>query len=182
MSTPLLRAALVRSAKRVATSSASSASSHTRSRSHSHLTHPYRSTPHGQGHPIPHQRPISSRPLFAWAAKRPEQAHDTLPIPPESDAVYPLSQSPHQDVRARGQRIQELAPCPVCLAHRQRKHAAFECPDCGFPSHCSEDHWAQDAEHAKYCDRLREANQDEHDLRSGRKITEFEFNGAPFSD
>lgn len=52
----------------------------------------------------------------------------------------------------------------------------FECPDCGFPSHCTEEHWAEDAEHGKYCDRLREANEDEHDLRSGRKITEFEFN------
>lgn len=54
---------------------------------------------------------------------------------------------------------------------------AFECPDCGFPTHCSEEHWAVDAEHGKYCDRLREANEDEHDLRGGRRVSELKFNG-----
>ena len=29
-------------------------------------------------------------------------------------------------------------------------------------------------EHEEYCERLREVNEDDHDLRSGRQITEFE--------
>ncbi|KAG8905044.1 translational activator for mitochondrial COX1 [Tulasnella sp. 403] len=161
MATPLLRAALVRSAKRVASTSTRGPS-------------PQRSFRHSQL-ALPYPRP-SSRQLFAWARKTASvEAVATAP-PDQAELFYPLSESPHEDIRARSQRISALAPCPVCLTHNERKHAAFECPDCGFPSHCNEEHWAEDAEHAKYCDRLREANEDEHDLRSGRKITEFEFN------
>ncbi|KAG8919163.1 translational activator for mitochondrial COX1 [Tulasnella sp. 417] len=163
MATPLLRTALVRSAKRVA---ATTSRGHARS-----FSQPYqRSTAL--------QRPINNaRPLFAWARKptAPEASAAVSEHDP-SELFFPLSESPYEDVRARSKRIQSMAPCPVCLSHRERKLAAFECPDCGFPSHCCEEHWAKDAEHAKYCDRLREANEDEHDLRSGRKISEFEFN------
>ncbi|KAF7793095.1 hypothetical protein EIP86_004202 [Pleurotus ostreatoroseus] len=53
----------------------------------------------------------------------------------------------------------------------------FECPDCGWPTHCSEEHWKEDEEHRKYCGRLREVNEDEHDLRSGRRLREFELPG-----
>jgi splicing suppressor protein 51 len=36
---------------------------------------------------------------------------------------------------------------------------------------CSEEHWADDyEEHMHYCDILREANEDDHDLRSGRNF------------
>jgi hypothetical protein len=41
-------------------------------------------------------------------------------------------------------------------------------------------HWVSDKEHAKYCPRLREANEDEHDLRSGRRIWEFDLPGEFF--
>ncbi|KAI3607526.1 hypothetical protein WG66_004752 [Moniliophthora roreri] len=79
-----------------------------------------------------------------------------------------------------------MAPCPVCVAGHSHIHAhtqaqpktvQFECPDCGWPTHCSEEHWKEDKEHEKYCSRLREANEDEHDLRSGRKFPEFELPG-----
>lgn len=53
----------------------------------------------------------------------------------------------------------------------------FECPDCGWPTHYSEKDWREDTEHGKYVHRLREANEDEHDLRSGREITEFKLPG-----
>ncbi|EEB97909.1 hypothetical protein MPER_02676 [Moniliophthora perniciosa FA553] len=81
-----------------------------------------------------------------------------------------------------------MAPCPVCVAGHSHVHAhtqaqpktvQFECPDCGWPTHCSEEHWKEDKEHEKYCSRLREANEDEHDLRSGRKFPEFELPVGP---
>ena len=55
-------------------------------------------------------------------------------------------------------------------------HVSFECPDCGLPVYCSEDHWADDYEtHMEICDTLRQANEDDHDLRSGRAFPEFEY-------
>ncbi|GLB35090.1 putative zinc-finger of mitochondrial splicing suppressor 51 [Lyophyllum shimeji] len=38
-------------------------------------------------------------------------------------------------------------------------------------------HHKEDEEHRKYCSRLREANEDEHDLRIGRRLREFELPG-----
>jgi splicing suppressor protein 51 len=56
------------------------------------------------------------------------------------------------------------------------KHVDFECPDCGIPVSCSEEHWADDYEaHLEICDQLREINEDDHDLRSGRFFPEFEY-------
>ncbi|KIK92930.1 hypothetical protein PAXRUDRAFT_829511 [Paxillus rubicundulus Ve08.2h10] len=102
----------------------------------------------------------------------------------ENDLFHPFSESPFTAIKARGEAIRSLAPCPVCpsshgdhsLAHNTLA-AKFECPDCGWPTHCSRDHWEIDEEHAKYCSRLREVNEDEHDLRSGRKLHEFELPG-----
>lgn len=55
-------------------------------------------------------------------------------------------------------------------------HVNFECPDCGIPVSCSEEHWADDYEsHLEICDTLRQANEDDHDLRSGRFFPEFEY-------
>jgi splicing suppressor protein 51 len=57
-------------------------------------------------------------------------------------------------------------------------HVSFECPDCGIPVSCSEEHWADDYEsHLEICDTLREINEDDHDLRSGRFFPEFEYPG-----
>ncbi|KAJ8517325.1 hypothetical protein ONZ45_g5491 [Pleurotus djamor] len=129
------------------------------------------------------------------------------PVLSEDDLFHEFSKSPFQAVRSRGQAIQELAPCPVCSSstsasstsdstsegdienshihdsvhshtHASPRTVKFECPDCGWPTHCSEEHWLQDREeHRKYCTRLREANEDEHDLRSGRRFREFELPG-----
>ncbi|SJL04619.1 related to MSS51-mRNA processing protein [Armillaria ostoyae] len=111
---------------------------------------------------------------------------DPIPILTEDNLFHPFSKSPIPAVRARGEVIQSLAPCPVCSSQdrdthvhieAQPKTVQFECPDCGWPTHCSEEHWKADEEHEKYCSRLREANEDEHDLRSGRKMWEFEMPG-----
>jgi splicing suppressor protein 51 len=132
------------------------------------------------------QRPTSLvRPLFGWArkAKNAEPASTTpkaSKVALEQDNLFhPLSQSPFPVLKARAETITSMAPCPVCLTvHSQRKPAQFDCPDCGFPTHCSEFHWQEDSEHAKYCGRLREVNEDEHDLRSGRRLSEFDMPGV----
>ncbi|KAF1844092.1 uncharacterized protein K460DRAFT_397249 [Cucurbitaria berberidis CBS 394.84] len=55
-------------------------------------------------------------------------------------------------------------------------HVDFECPDCGIPVYCCEEHWADDYEaHLEVCDILRQSNEDDHDLRSGRFFKEFQF-------
>ncbi|KAK0458441.1 zinc-finger of mitochondrial splicing suppressor 51-domain-containing protein [Desarmillaria tabescens] len=111
---------------------------------------------------------------------------DPIPILTEDNLFHPFSKSPIPAVRARGEVIQSMSPCPVCSSQdrdthvhieAQPKTVQFECPDCGWPTHCSEEHWKEDKEHEKYCSRLREANEDEHDLRSGRKMWEFEMPG-----
>jgi splicing suppressor protein 51 len=110
---------------------------------------------------------------------------EATPSPPprqvllsQEDLFHPLSKSPIPSMRARAERIKSQAPCPVTLNRDGvRKLVQFECPDCGWPTHYSEKEWAEDTEHGKYVTRLREANEDEHDLRSGREITEFRLPG-----
>ncbi|TKY89318.1 hypothetical protein EX895_001849 [Sporisorium graminicola] len=104
------------------------------------------------------------------AAKKPLLAQD--------DLFHPFSKSPIPSIRARGERIRSLAPCPVSMSkYKVRRLVNFECPDCGWPTHYSEKEWAEDADHGKYVARLREANEDEHDLRSGREMSEFKLPG-----
>ncbi|KAL1944585.1 hypothetical protein VTO73DRAFT_3015 [Trametes versicolor] len=134
--------------------------------------------------------PASTRPFISWFKNKPAPASaaakDQPPVLAEDDLFHPFSQSPFPALRARGEAIRKLAPCPVCAAEHDGVHAhtkaqpravAHECPDCGWPTHCSEEHWAADEEHQKYCGRLREVNEDEHDLRSGRRMREFELPG-----
>ncbi|KAI0647209.1 zinc-finger of mitochondrial splicing suppressor 51-domain-containing protein [Trametes meyenii] len=157
--------------------------------SHSRLPHPAL---------VPSTVPASTRTFLSWfkskdkspfAAKSKPQGAPAAPLLSEDDLFHPFSQSPFPAIRARGEAIRQLAPCPVCAAAHahdglhvhtaaQPKAVAFECPDCGWPTHCSEEHWAADTEHEKYCSRLREVNEDEHDLRSGRRMREFELPGA----
>ncbi|KAJ3510594.1 hypothetical protein NLJ89_g4584 [Agrocybe chaxingu] len=131
--------------------------------------------------------PPLSRPLFNFLMRsKPAKPQEPVPILTEDNLFHPFSKSPFPAVRARSEAIQQLAPCPVCASSHNHVHAhtkaqpkavKFECPDCGWPSHCSEEHWKEDEEHQKYCARLREANEDEHDLRSGRRMREFELPG-----
>ncbi|KAL0947411.1 hypothetical protein HGRIS_013524 [Hohenbuehelia grisea] len=143
---------------------------------------------HRLAHP-PSQRTCAQRRLFFQffrRSKKPAAPADPVPVLSQDDLFHPFSKSPFPAVRARGEVIQSLAPCPVCSASHTHAHAhnqaqpkavKFECPDCGWPTHCSEEHWREDEEHQKYCSRLREGNEDEHDLRSGRRLREFELPG-----
>jgi splicing suppressor protein 51 len=133
------------------------------------------------------RRPIFS--LFNRLTGRtppPSKPAEPTPVLAQDDLFHAFSRSPFPAMRARGEAIAGMAPCPVCAGEHEHTHAhvraqprtvKFECPDCGWPTHCSEEHWRADAEHEKYCARLREANEDEHDLRSGRRIREFELPG-----
>ncbi|KAI0818517.1 zinc-finger of mitochondrial splicing suppressor 51-domain-containing protein [Irpex lacteus] len=133
------------------------------------------------------------RTLFSWFKKSEDKLKPKVkePILTEDNLFHPFSKSPFPAIRARGEAIRTLAPCPVCASHHdpldghtssQPQAVKFECPDCGWPTHCSEEHWQQDLEHKKYCGRLREVNEDEHDLRSGRRLREFELPGEQDSE
>ncbi|KAG8769788.1 translational activator for mitochondrial COX1 [Ceratobasidium sp. 428] len=124
---------------------------------------------------------VPARQVFGWAKKeQPAPAPRARPAPilTPDNLFHPLSKSPIISLQARAAAVSEHAPCPVCLDHHeQRRPVQFDCPDCGWPTHCTEFHWKRDTEHATYCARLREVNEDEHDIRSGRKLREFELPG-----
>ncbi|KAJ2547732.1 translational activator for mitochondrial COX1 [Coemansia sp. RSA 1933] len=103
----------------------------------------------------------------------------------QDDLFHVLSKSPIKEMREKGRQIQEHGCCPTCVEETSAKGQAatrepvFECPGCGYPTHCSKEHWEADKEHhASMCGFLQEANRDEHDLRSGRTLREFEFPSA----
>ncbi|MCJ1454218.1 translational activator for mitochondrial COX1 [Mycoblastus sanguinarius] len=121
-----------------------------------------------------------------------------------NNLFHPFSDSPSPDIRRRAAFMKTHAYCPH-PNHRQtrvplspqdpesRKSSAkstqspafvrFECPDCGIPVSCSEDHWADDYEsHMEICDTMREINEDDHDLRSGRFFPEFQYPGPQMEE
>jgi zinc finger protein len=114
----------------------------------------------------------------------------------QDDLFHPLSTSPIPSMRQRAAFIRAHAYCPHPSHTRTRTavseidpearkpltgglppaHVDFECPHCGIPVSCSEEHWADDFEtHMQYCDTLRTINEDDHDIRSGRQFQEFNY-------
>ncbi|KAK6441992.1 translational activator for mitochondrial COX1 [Oleoguttula sp. CCFEE 5521] len=62
-------------------------------------------------------------------------------------------------------------------------HVRHECPDCGIPVACSEAHFADTYDqHLEICDLLRQINEDDHDLHSGRFFPEFEYPDASIEE
>lgn len=117
---------------------------------------------------------------------------------------HSFSKSPSPAIRKKAAYIKQHAYCPH-PDHRQTRmpsygpddpesrkpasggiapaHAKFECPDCGIPLYCSEEHWMDDYEaHLEVCEVLKTINEDEHDLRSGRFFSEFEYPGPQYLD
>ena len=116
---------------------------------------------------------------------------------------HSFSNSPSPDIRRRAAFIKQHAYCPH-PDHRQTRlpttpddpetkksplagsppaHVQYECPDCGVPVYCSEEHFADDYEsHLEICDTLRQINEDDHDLRSGRFFPEFECPGPQLEE
>lgn len=126
------------------------------------------------------------------------------PLLQSNNLFHPFLNSPSPEIRRRAAYIKQHAYCPH-PSHRQTRlpsapddhearkangtasvppaHVNFECPDCGIPVSCSEEHWADDyASHLEICDTLREINEDDHDLRSGRFFPEFEYPGPQLEE
>lgn len=120
-----------------------------------------------------------------------------------NNLFHSFSNSPSPAIRRRAAFMKSHAYCPH-PDHRQTRivtsphdpearkttksthapaHVDFECPDCGLPVYCSERHWMDDYEyHAEICDTLRQANEDDHDLHSGRFFPEFEYPGPQIEE
>lgn len=120
----------------------------------------------------------------------------------EDDLFHSYTNSPIPEIRQRAAFMRQHAYCP-CPEHRPTRiaesgqplrqdpetaqlppaHVDFECPDCGVPVYCSKEHWMADYEaHLEVCDTLRQINEDDHDLRSGRFFPEFEYAGPQLED
>ncbi|PTU22214.1 hypothetical protein P175DRAFT_0509037 [Aspergillus ochraceoroseus IBT 24754] len=121
-----------------------------------------------------------------------------------NNLFHPFSQSPAPAIRQRAAFIKQNAFCPH-PSHQQTRmpvsphdpesrkstetsglppaHSHFECPDCGVPIYCSEGHWMDDFEaHLEVCETIRQINEDDHDLHSGRFFPEFSYPGPPQDD
>lgn len=120
----------------------------------------------------------------------------------EDDLFHSYTHSPIPEIRQRAAFMRQHAYCP-CPDHRPTRlsesgqplrqspdaaqlapaHVDFECPDCGIPVYCSKEHWMADYEaHLEVCDTLRQVNEDDHDLRSGRMFPEFEYAGPQLEE
>ncbi|KAH7055945.1 zinc-finger of mitochondrial splicing suppressor 51-domain-containing protein [Macrophomina phaseolina] len=147
-----------------------------------------------------HRMPPSP-PGLESAATAASQARSVLLKP--NNLFHSFSNSPAPEIRRRAAFIKQHAYCPH-HSHQQTRianatedpeaanaahgtlppaHVRYECPDCGIPVSCSEEHFADDYErHLEICDTLREINEDDHDLRSGRFFPEFEYPGVQMEE
>src|SRR5436190_6011870 len=66
----------------------------------------------------------------------------TKPIISQDNLFHPLSKSPFEDLRHRYKQICVHGSCPVCLTQENeaKDKPKHECPDCGYPTHCSLEH------------------------------------------
>ncbi|KAK8190223.1 zinc-finger of mitochondrial splicing suppressor 51-domain-containing protein [Phyllosticta capitalensis] len=120
-----------------------------------------------------------------------------------NNLFHSFTNSPAPEIRRRAAFIKQHAYCPH-HSHQQTRlptdpqdpeaaksvnaalppaHVRYECADCGVPVSCSEEHFADDYEkHLEICDILRQINEDDHDLRSGRFFPEFEYPGMQMDE
>ncbi|KAI1267202.1 PXA domain-containing protein [Xylariaceae sp. FL1019] len=139
----------------------------------------------------------------AFASTAPPRDHDQKPpVLKPDDLFHSYTSSPIPEIRKRAAFIRQHAYCPhpdhaatrmpvepnnprlsPSSGSESPAHVDFECPDCGIPVYCSEQHWAEDYEaHLQICDTLRQINEDDHDLRSGRFFPEFEYAGPQMEE
>lgn len=149
-----------------------------------------------QGQTVKFEPPEYRSPGGLESTPIPETEGRPLLLP--NNLFHSFSNSPSPEIRRRAIFMKQHAYCPHPDHHQTRlptnpddpearkeatanlppAHVNFECPDCGIPVSCSEEHWADDYEsHLEICDQLREINEDDHDLRSGRFFPEFEYPG-----
>jgi mitochondrial splicing suppressor protein 51 len=131
------------------------------------------------------------------------RAHPRTVLRPDK-LFHPFSRSPIPEIRQRAAFTKRHGYCPH-PSHQQTRiptsphdpearkkpevstqppaHVHFECPDCGIATYCTEEHWADDYEaHLEICDTLRQINEDDHDLRSGRWFPEFDYPGPQLDE
>ncbi|EED12591.1 oxysterol binding protein (Osh1), putative [Talaromyces stipitatus ATCC 10500] len=126
----------------------------------------------------------------------PTASRETAALRRPDNLFHHYSSSPSSIIRKRAAFIKQNAFCPhpshqqtraplgtskddvVASATLPPAHSHFECPDCGVPLYCSEEHWMDDYEaHLEVCDTIRQINEDDHDLVSGRFFPEFSYPG-----
>ncbi|MCJ1308466.1 translational activator for mitochondrial COX1 [Agyrium rufum] len=132
----------------------------------------------------------------------PAQPLESRLILRQNNLFHPFTNSPIPAIRRRAAYIKQHAYCPHPSHNSTRvptsphdfearktssslppAHVDFECPDCGIPVSCCEEHWMEDYEaHLEICDVLRQINEDDHDLRSGRFFPEFDYPAYPQMD
>lgn len=130
-----------------------------------------------------------------------EGSEPKRPLLRRDNLFHSYSNSPSPQIRKRAEFIKQHAFCPhpdhqqtrasvspiatevrvSAIPNEQKQppaHAQHECPDCGVPIYCSEEHWMDDFEaHLQVCETIRQINEDDHDLLSGRFFTEFDYPG-----
>jgi splicing suppressor protein 51 len=134
------------------------------------------------GKPLLPPRHLPRRFFNLFRKKTDEEQTSTPTHPLEQDSKFlrlaqdnlfhPLITSPILNIRKKAMAIKSLAVCPTSgLLERNE----FTCPNCGFPTHCSEEHYKLDQERheRETCDTLRQINEDLHDMQSGRQFPEF---------
>ncbi len=110
--------------------------------------------------------------LAGSATKQTRKAAKSGTLINENNLFQILSRSPLKQLRDRAEFIKRHGTSPT------GKSIAFDCPESGWPTHHDAQEWEADVEKAKTIPILRQANEDEHDLRSGRELTEFNFPGS----
>ncbi|OKL58369.1 hypothetical protein UA08_06229 [Talaromyces atroroseus] len=135
----------------------------------------------------------SARNVQSAAVVAPTASAETRALRRPDNLFHHYSSSPSSIIRKRAAFIKQNACCPH-PSHQQTRvttsekneptgnlppaHSNFECPDCGVPLYCSEEHWMDDYEaHLEVCETIRQINEDDHDLVSGRFFPEFSYPG-----
>ncbi|KAK0254520.1 translational activator for mitochondrial COX1 [Friedmanniomyces endolithicus] len=123
-----------------------------------------------------------------------------------NNLFHSYTRSPSPEIRQRAAFIRQNAYCPhpdhqptrqptspfdpegrktveAGGAQQAPRHVSHECPDCGIPVSCCEEHFVDDyGSHLEICDLLRQINEDDHDLVSGRFFPEFEYPGVQIDE
>lgn len=116
----------------------------------------------------------SRRTFFGFGSKKAnalKSEDNTNPLLTQDNLFHPLSTSPVPALRQRAESIKRIGKSPT------GKSINYDCPKSGWPTHHDIVEYQADTEHEKYVPILRQSNEDEHDLRSGRALDEFVFPG-----
>ncbi|KAK3703319.1 translational activator for mitochondrial COX1 [Vermiconidia calcicola] len=149
---------------------------------------------------VPQDIPPYTTNLGQQPSRKHEDSSERTLLQP-NNLFHPFTTSPSPQIRRRAATIRQNAYCPHPDHQPTRSpiaphdtegrkagvsppaHVRHECPDCGIPVSCSEEHFASDYEsHLEICDTLRQINEDDHDLVSGRFFPEFEYPPARFEE